>query len=81
MAGGQAGRKVGIGRGLRRRAIHHCVQFDRHPFGSIYGGNMVAVYAVFIGFGAGIGWLSKQKIGDEDDRPVPPLVIPREPYE
>ena len=52
------------------------------PFGSIYTGNMFAVFAVCIGFGsglgAGIGWLSIQQIGDEDDRP--PRDFPREPY-
>jgi len=44
------------------------------PFGSIYGGNLFAVFAVCLGFGtafgAGIGWLSAQKI--DDGRPPPP---------
>jgi hypothetical protein len=51
------------------------------PFGSIYGGNMGALFAVCIGvgaaLGAGAGWLNAQDIAD-DDRPPPSF--PREPY-
>ena len=50
------------------------------PFGSIYGGNMLALFAVCIGLGAalgvGAGWLNAQDI---DDDPPPPS-FPREPY-
>ena len=51
------------------------------PFGSIYGGNMLLLYAVCIGsctaIGGGIGWLNVQKIDDE--RASPPS-FPREPF-
>lgn len=51
------------------------------PVGSIYAGNMLALFAVCIGFGAalgaGIGWLSAQKV-DEDDSSPPSF--PQEPY-
>jgi hypothetical protein len=53
------------------------------PFGSIYTGNMLLVFAFWIGLGsalgAGIGWLSTQKIGEDDDVP-PPSNFPGEPY-
>ena len=51
------------------------------PFGSIYAGNMFAVFAVCIGLftalGAGIGWLSAQKIDEED---ASPPSFPQEPF-
>ena len=50
------------------------------PFGSIYTGNLFALFAVCVGLGtglgAGIGWMSTQKIGDEDA--MPPPDVPRE---
>ena len=48
--------------------------FIRHnsPLG-FYGGNMLGVFAFFIGLGtaigAGIGWLSKQPSGDDERFP------------
>jgi hypothetical protein len=52
------------------------------PFGSIYNGNMFAVFATWIGLGvaigAGIGWLSTQKIGEDED--TPPPSSPIEPF-
>ncbi len=52
------------------------------PFGSIYVGNMALVYLLWIGLGvavgAGIGWLSTQKIGEDDD--APPPSSPIEPF-
>ena len=45
------------------------------PFGSIYGGNMFGVFALWIGLGvaigAGIGWLSTKDIGDDEEAPPP----------
>lgn len=46
------------------------------PFGSIYGENVFALFAVWIGLGsalgAGIGWASAQKTDSDDFRPPPP---------
>lgn len=51
------------------------------PVGTLYEGNILLVFAVFIGLGAatgaGIGWLSQQKFGDDDRSPPPDLA--REP--
>jgi len=51
------------------------------PVGVVYEGNILLVFGVCIGLGAavgaGIGWLSMQKTGD-DDRPPPPDLA-REP--
>jgi hypothetical protein len=46
------------------------------PVGSIYGGNMFGVFALWIGLGvaigAGIGWLSTKDLGEDDDTRPPP---------
>jgi len=51
------------------------------PFGSIYAGNMFGVFAacfgLFTAIGAGIGWLSAQKIDNDDSSPPS---FPEEPY-
>lgn len=43
------------------------------PFGPIYGENVFALFAIWIGLGsalgAGIGWLSTQNIGSDDSEP------------
>jgi hypothetical protein len=45
------------------------------PIGPIYGGNMFAVFAIWIGLGialgAAIGWASTQDIGSDDAGPPP----------
>jgi hypothetical protein len=55
---------------------------SRWMFHGFYLGNDALVFAVCIGggtaIGAGIGWLTAQKIGEDDD--VPPPSFPLEPY-
>ena len=62
-----------------RDATEHTIDT---PFGSVFVGNdMWLIYLVCIGLGtaigAGIGWLSAQKIGEDDDVPPPPRDVVR----
>ncbi len=45
------------------------------PVGPVYGGNVLLVFAVWIGFGSAVGvgidWLSQQTFDDNDRRPPP----------